>query len=667
MAITPAAGWQVDPNNANGVIRIGTPDNTVVPQPAATPIGTPAPTTTIPQGKPTVQPSVQPTVLSSDKSSAIATNNAKLSSMTSHTGTYTDQAGFLRYSDDASLVSAPTDATPNGAGGFEAGGMTYGTGPQYLQGDDQETQSINKLLASMAGQLDANTRSQIASITGQYSNLINQQQSANKSQEDSINQSLLQSGSSRYAPISSAGVVNQVTSFGLQQVANLQSQENSLISQAKNAQATGNQQILQKALDEASRIRTEKQAAAQKVSDALLKANQDLQVKQKAQALDSNVANLYTSGVTDAASILQQLKAAGDTTTSLSDIAASLKNIVPAGVNDLVKTLQINGAPADVLQKVLKASDMNAAYAAAGDYAAGGTGIIGEYNYYKAQAKAAGQVPLDFIPYQIQDENHKAKAAAAGTGSSGSGSGGTYATDIDALIGNTKNTISTKFGQSTFDSTIAKARNDADKLNTIATVVLKNSPAPVREDFINQTVAIKQLDKAIALLNNGTKSGLLNNTGQYLFNLAGKDFDPKLAALNAYITSAVQPYRNSVTGAAWGNQEEQEYQSLFGSTKYSPTELKERLQRVQEIMKDKTISALNAQVNPLGGSNQFDTGASIVNNESQAQTVVDNAVKGNTTLQRQVYDFLSKPDATLGRPMTYSEIQQYLQATGKIK
>ena len=45
-----------------------------------------------------------------------------------------------------------------------------------------------------------------------------------------------------------------------------------------------------------------------------------------------------------------------------------------------------------------------------------GTGIIGEYNFYAAQEKAAGRTPLDFNAYQTQDANRKAIANAAAGG-----------------------------------------------------------------------------------------------------------------------------------------------------------------------------------------------------------------------------------------------------------
>lgn len=188
----------------------------------------------------------------------------------------------------------------------------------------------------------------------------------------------------------------------------------------------------------------------------------------------------------------------------------------------------------------------------------------------------------------------------------GAGAQGAYASDLDAIIGRVPLIIPSENGKVAFNNAISKARDDGDKISAVATAVLRNSPAPVRDDFSNQAKAVKSIDKAIALINSGTQSGLLQNAGQYTFNVFGKDFDPKLAAINAYITSAIQPYRNSITGAAWGDQEDAEYKSLFGSTKYSPTELKERLVRIKEIMKDNSATALNMQINPVDtGYNPF--------------------------------------------------------------
>ena len=210
--------------------------------------------------------------------------------------------------------------------------------------------------------------------------------------------------------------------------------------------------------------------------------------------------------------------------------------------------------------------------------------------------------------YDPVTKTYKLVASVAPKGSSGGGSGGTgggtgggkFATDLDAIIGNTLATIPSKFGQQTFQAQINKARNDADKISTVAAMVLKNAPAETKTDFSNQAIAVSNIDKAIAEIDKGAKTGFLNSKLQKGFNLFGRDYDPALSAIAAYITSAVQPYRNSVTGAAWGDQEEGEYQQLFGSTLYSPSELRQRLVRIKEIMKGKSAQGLNVYVNPLG-------------------------------------------------------------------
>ncbi len=235
----------------------------------------------------------------------------------------------------------------------------------------------------------------------------------------------------------------------------------------------------------------------------------------------------------------------------------------------------------------------------------------GAVPFLKAKYPDASSIIDKLAGVQTLAEREKNRVSSSGGGSGGAsaldlyGDGGTYDSDLDALIGNTYNLISSKNGKDAFTSSIEGARGEADKINSIASVVLKNSPAEVKRDFVNQTVGIKEIDKAIALLDSGTKSGVINNGLQYAYNVVGKDFDPKLAAINAHITAAIQPYRNSVTGAAWGDQEDAEYASLFGSTKYSPKELKERLIRVKQIMADKSAAALKAQINPISEYDPF--------------------------------------------------------------
>lgn len=269
------------------------------------------------------------------------------------------------------------------------------------------------ILDQMKSVTDASTKRLIDSIQSNYANLKTQQADVNKRAEAGTEQALLMGGSSRYAPISSEGIQQAQVSYGLQKVQALENEEQGLIAQAESARDEKNYQLLETKLGLISEKRKEKQAEAKKLADDLAAQNTAIREQQKAASLDQSIADLYGKGTTDATSIFNALRQAGDTTTTLKDVSESLKNIVPAGLDDLVKTLRTNGAPAEVLQSVLSSKDMNAAYKAAGNYAAGGTGIIGEYNYYKAQAESKGLVAMDFNEYQNVDANRKAKVAAA--------------------------------------------------------------------------------------------------------------------------------------------------------------------------------------------------------------------------------------------------------------
>lgn len=241
-----------------------------------------------------------------------------------------------------------------------------------------------------------------------------------------------------------------------------------------------------------------------------------------------------------------------------------------------------------------------------------------------SSAKTIGEAAQSLAPYLGTPKS--------ATSTTGSFSGTEYANDLDAIIGATLSTIPTKFGQQTFNEQISRTRNDADKISLVAAQVLKGQPAEFKNDFRNQAVGISMIDKAIAELDKGTQTGAIQAGKQYAANFLGKDYDPALAKIEGYITSAIQPYRNSVTGAAWGEQEDNEYASLFGSTKYSPTELRQRLLQTKELLKSKSAEGLNAFVNPLGTyDNQFNTGTLAPQTQTEnPEDIFDSVISGGS-------------------------------------
>lgn len=156
----------------------------------------------------------------------------------------------------------------------------------------------------------------------------------------------------------------------------------------------------------------------QKARQDFFNQNKKLIEDQTQAKKDAAVAELYAGGVTDIPTILKSLSGSGLSVTS-TDVQNTLKNLVPTAVNDLIETLNKSGAPADVKMKVLGAKNVNDAYIAAGPWASiGGTGIIGEYNYYKAETIAKGLTPVSFDEFQTKDANRKAGITATYSGGS---------------------------------------------------------------------------------------------------------------------------------------------------------------------------------------------------------------------------------------------------------
>jgi len=579
--------------------------------------------------------------------------------------------------------SSPIYGTVNGQAnrviGYNQSDLSTGAQkPTYFDSNSStpsqspEEQQYNKTIDDLMARTDANTARQIASIKQRTEVLRQQQQQVNKAQEAGIKNALLMGGvtgqgsSAQYAPISSEGIVASQLNYGIQKIAELDAQEQDLINDAVAAGESKNFQLVEKKLALVEQKRQEKAKEVAEQNKLLAEENEKARERQRQTSQDMALSDLYSQGITEPQEIMSALNKGGVKMT-LKEVNEGLKGLVPAGLDDLVKTLRNNGAPQDVIQKVLSSGDISEAYKNAGNFAAGGTGIVGEYNYYKAQAEAKGQIPVDFNTYQNMDANRKAKVAAAGVpGAVGTTKSGKYANDLDAFLDNVINTIPTKFGQESYKQTLSKARNDADKLRAAAAVVLKNSPAPVKEAFANQAVGMKEIEKAIKLIDEGTKTGVLKAGQQYVYNLAGKDFDPKLAAISAHLVGAIQPYRNTVTGAAWGTQEDNEYQQLFGSTKYEPQALKERLLRVKDIMQEKSVQGLSSQVDPFGtGENFFETkggmSTNLIQGEDQAKKTID------TSYTKFAPEVKTAVKGLFNKGYTNAQVVEYLQGKGIIQ
>lgn len=187
------------------------------------------------------------------------------------------------------------------------------------------------------------------------------------------------------------------------------------------------------------------------------------------------------------------------------------------------------------------------------------------------------------------------KSSGTGTGGGGSG-GGKFSSDLD-LIYNTVRTGKNSKTVELLDNAYSRARNDTDRINILSQNV--SLPADVKSDLIKRSTAVPLLDSAVQLLDDGVKTGYFKGLGEKVANKFGQTTDPQMNKIKQYIVSAIQPYRNSVTGAAWGSQEEAEYQALFGSTLDNPEFLKSKLTNLRELMLKSNIATISSGLSLL--------------------------------------------------------------------
>lgn len=288
-----------------------------------------------------VPKATEPAVISSDSAAQRITDaKTKLTDM-SQKGTTMDVNGNTVYADN-SAVPAPEGATYNTTTGKYEGtdGKNYGVAEFYGQNDgtaDDDYTAVQSLFAPLKANLDANTLSQVNNIQQQFESLKAKQTQFNQNAEQGRARALLLGGTSRYAPLAASGIMLSQTSYGLQQIQDLDAKENAAIAQAYTAQADGDMKLMTQALTMAEGIRKDKQTAAAKVMSDLQTANEKLTEQRAAASRDNAIADVVAGGITDPAQILGALNDAGGNFTS-DEVAKVVKNLTVS--NDASKLPQ---------------------------------------------------------------------------------------------------------------------------------------------------------------------------------------------------------------------------------------------------------------------------------------------------------------------------------------
>lgn len=324
---------------------------------------------------------VTPTTLSSTGTEKVITDNtSKIDNISNTNGTITNpDTGTATYKDGTPV---PIQTQRSASGTYTAmDGQKYYNLDSTPVGTDPLTEQENKMIADAQMQSDSAFAQQLTNIKNKYDVLQKQQEESNKAYQGGIAESLFASGTARYSPTVAAGVTTTAVNYGIQKISELNSQMQDEINAAQQAKNSNDQKLLDKKLAIIDDLKNKRDAEMTKVNDNLVQQSNTLRQQQETK---NNAAD--------------------------NDIRAAILEAQKGGATSEQIT---------AMNEALKNHNYSAAVEAGGDSLSQSTGMPGEYNFYKKDAIAHGQTPVDFNTYQNMDANRKAKVAAAGVSPTG--------------------------------------------------------------------------------------------------------------------------------------------------------------------------------------------------------------------------------------------------------
>lgn len=493
------------------------------------------------------------TTLSSDKTSDISNAVTKISRLSNkgattdpNTGVYTDASGRA--------ISPPLEKEKS------ANTSSF---------DDQIDQNLNE----MQRMQDAATADTIANIKQKFDQRRSEQKSITEKASKNLTNSLLMGGvtgkgsSAQFAPISSEGIITSNENYGLKKIADLDSQENDLIAEAKAAQLAGNFRILEKKNAEIEKKRAEKIETAKKLNEDIAKRNNEIRDAQIQNEKDTAVSQIYASGVTDVPTILENLKKSGITNVTAKEVADTLKNIVPPGISQLVKTLQDTGAPSSIIRSVLSSTDEMEAYDKVPSiYLQKASGDLGEAYAVQRDLLERGVAapPLNDLLNQIANRRKTTTSTSTIPTPEGKEAIKKFNSTISAVSSmqktvsgkqSTKAQMESLISDGDYDSAYMQVQNSVEETLTGTS---KTSFADSRTDYEvmgGLEEAIRAYDQA------GGNMNLLKGSEEEIKRKLGID-SGKASVLAVQLWREFQQYRLNMTGAAFSPEESKDYASV---------------------------------------------------------------------------------------------------------
>lgn len=188
----------------------------------------------------------------------------------------------------------------------------------YWETQYGDNAQVMKTLAEMQKTSDRYTRDSINDIKSKFAQREAAQEASNLQNLAGVKQALNLAGSSRYAPISSTGIISAQEQAGIKALTDIDTLERQAINEARQAQSTNDYKLLEQKLGVLDGIRAEKAAAMTSLQEAQAQSDKDNQI-----------ADLVSQGIVDPVEMLQTLNERGGNFT-LAEITGSLK-----GLNDL--------------------------------------------------------------------------------------------------------------------------------------------------------------------------------------------------------------------------------------------------------------------------------------------------------------------------------------------
>ena len=505
-----------------------------------------------------------------------------------------NKANIQAYLSGGYSVSEASGSIPSW---LQPGGVqTQPTQLQKLQGEATDAQNELKSLTDNLTKFtisDADLAAQVQGITTLWDSRIADMNRVNQAREGSINTLGIRLGS-RFAGGKGGtfgGIISEEERQGIVRIGELEGQKQAAIAAAKQAAMSQNWSVYSKQID-----------IAEKAYETKVK---EIETLQKATADQNKLI---------ADSLKEQEKAEYDHFTKPK--------------NDILESAAKNDAPREVQDAINAAESVADAIAAAGSYLQDvpTSGIVGEYLFYTKQAKAAGQIPVDFNAYQDMDANRKKSIARAGAAL---GAGGLSNTTLSKVL-----QVSGQFDN---EQVVKDYNTTATQVNYIES--LGNLPT---DDIARVYAFAKVMDP-----NSAVREGEYDTVQQYA-----------QAVLQAAGLKAKRVFTNSgfLTDEARG---------------FLQSTLRSRL-KTQEKTYNNVYDEYGRRIDKITGGSDgkeyvtdygkgYGTGEELVKSESESQQAVTDYGTANPEARKQILSLAGVPQESLGgRAYTWAEIAQIL-------